>query len=185
MIDLFKIANEKKLKVYLFGSRHEVIKKAILKIKKEFVYINIKGRPGSQFDKNANPVSEMDVKLESVVVDEINIFKPDILFVALASPKEQKWITRNLPKLKVICAMEVGGAIDYYSGFVKPVPKFVEKLNLERLWRLIQEPSRIGRIFNALIFFPMKVIFEGHQSKITFIGKKIKALNILPILDGS
>lgn len=158
MIDLFKIANTEKLKVYFLGAKKEVNEKALAKIKTEYTEINAKGNSGPWLDNTANPISEVDSNIEKDIVKEINNFKPELLFIAFGAPKQEIWINNWLPKLNITGAMVVGGSLDYYAGFVKPVPKFFENLNLEWLWRLIQDPRRIGRVVNATIIFPIVVL---------------------------
>jgi N-acetylglucosaminyldiphosphoundecaprenol N-acetyl-beta-D-mannosaminyltransferase len=160
MLDLFEIANNKKLKIYLLGSTDKVIKKSLVKLKVEYPNLIAKGNSGPWLNNNAVPVSEVDSTLQFEIVKEINSFKPDLLFVAFGAPKQEIWINKYLKDLKVTGAMTVGGALDYYSGFVKPVPTLFTKLNLEWFWRLIQEPARISRVFNALIIFPFKLAID-------------------------
>ncbi|MBI4708873.1 MAG: WecB/TagA/CpsF family glycosyltransferase [Candidatus Portnoybacteria bacterium] len=99
-------------------------------------------------------------------VSLINQCQPDILFMALGAPRQEKWIAqnlKNLPSVKV--AMGVGGAFNMLSGRINRAPKFMRKVGLEWLWRLILEPRRIGRIFNAVIVFPWLVINYRSQNK--------------------
>lgn len=77
---------------------------------------------------------------------------PDLLFVAFGHPKQEKWIYKNLPKLKVKVAMGVGGAFDYISGQVPRAPKFLRNLGLEWLFRLLIQPWRIKRQFKLLTY---------------------------------
>ncbi|HSX48691.1 MAG TPA: WecB/TagA/CpsF family glycosyltransferase, partial [Candidatus Saccharimonadales bacterium] len=157
-----KIANEEKLKVFILGSRPEVNKKSVEKMSLEYPNLKIKGNSGPELDIKANPVSEVNVNLQSDIVKEINSFKPDLLFVAFGAPKQEIWISRHISKLNVAGAMAIGGTLDYYTGFVRAVPKFMENLGLEWLWRLIQEPTRVGRIFNAVVVFPLRAILSDH-----------------------
>lgn len=161
MLDLFNLGNNNKLKVYLLGSTNEVIKKSLVKINKEYKDINAKGNSGPWLDNSANPISEKDINLNNEVIKEINSFNPHLLFVAFGAPKQEKWISKNIDNLKVIGIMAVGGSLDYYSGVVKSVPKLFVNLKLEWLWRLIQEPYRLKRVFNALILFPVKLFLQN------------------------
>lgn len=158
MVDILKLADQKKMKVYLLGSRPFVNERAIDRIKREYPGIKINGNCGWKLDNNAEPISEVDSKLEIDIVQEINKFGPDFMFVAFGAPKQEKWIKKNISKLNVGGVMAVGGSLDYFSGTVREVPKIMEDLRLEWLWRLVQEPGRIGRIFNALIVFPLTVL---------------------------
>ena len=89
-------------------------------------------------------------------------FQPDILFVALGAPWQEKWIYHNLPKLpSVKIAIGVGGAFDFLIGKIKRAPKFLRALGLEWLWRIFNQPAgkrlwRIKRIYSAVIIFPWK-----------------------------
>jgi N-acetylglucosaminyldiphosphoundecaprenol N-acetyl-beta-D-mannosaminyltransferase len=105
----------------------------------------------------------MDRKLESDVVDRTNSFAPHLLFVAFGNPKQEIWIHKNLSKLNIGSAMAVGGTLCYIAGLVALPPKWMESLGLEWLWRLIHEPKRIKRIWNAVVVFPIKVF----QSKLS------------------
>jgi N-acetylglucosaminyldiphosphoundecaprenol N-acetyl-beta-D-mannosaminyltransferase len=81
---------------------------------------------------------------------------PDILFVALGAPKQERWIFENLNKLESVkLAMGVGGAFDFLSGKTKRAPLWMRKIGLEWFWRLIIEPRRVKRIIDAVIVFPV------------------------------
>jgi N-acetylglucosaminyldiphosphoundecaprenol N-acetyl-beta-D-mannosaminyltransferase len=89
----------------------------------------------------------------------IDAAAPDLLFVAFGAPKQELWLARNLPHLhSVKVAMGVGGAFDFIAGEKKRAPLWMRKTGLEWLFRLIRQPSRIGRIFNATVVFPFVFI---------------------------
>ncbi len=83
----------------------------------------------------------------------------DILFVAFGPPKQEKWISENLPNLDVRVAIGVGGAFDFISGKVRRAPKWVRNLGLEWLFRLIIQPWRAKRQ-TALVKFIFLVLKE-------------------------
>lgn len=90
-------------------------------------------------------------------------FAPDIMFVALGAPFQEKFIYHNLAKVpSVKVALGIGGAFDFISGKTKRAPKFMRRLGLEWLWRLFSHPqdrwNRAKRIFNAVIVFTFKVL---------------------------
>lgn len=96
----------------------------------------------------------------------INKEKPDLLLVALNFPRQEKWIAANLQKLpSVKLAIGVGGAFDFISQARVRAPLILRKLGLEWLYRLFQEPHRIKRIWNAIIVFPIKVLFTSSTSR--------------------
>jgi N-acetylglucosaminyldiphosphoundecaprenol N-acetyl-beta-D-mannosaminyltransferase len=96
----------------------------------------------------------------NLVIEKINSIKPETLLVGLGSPKQEKFIYENLNKMpSVKLAIGVGGAFDFISGNVKRAPKFLQRIGLEWLWRLILEPRRISRIskgVGGLIYLTFK-----------------------------
>ncbi len=101
-----------------------------------------------------------NLKLKTdALTSAINKAKPDILLVALGAPKQEKWIAENLPKLpSVKLAIGVGGTFDFISGLVRRAPRFMRALGFEWLWRLLIQPWRFRRIFNATIKFIATVL---------------------------
>ena len=94
-----------------------------------------------------------------MLLDKINQSGAQIIFVGFGCPRQEKWIFQNLDKLSHIkLAMAVGGTLDFLSGNRKRATYFMRKLGLEWLWRLIQEPSRAKRIWNATAVFLWTVI---------------------------
>ena len=75
--------------------------------------------------------------------------------MALGAPWQEKFIYHNLPKLpSVKLAIGVGGAFDFLTGKIQRAPKLLRILGLEWLWRLLKQPWRVKRIYNAVIVFP-------------------------------
>ena len=101
---------------------------------------------------------------EDVICERINKSGAHILLVAYGAPKQDLWIARNIIKLShVRLAMGVGGTFDFLAGTRKRAPRIMQRIGLEWLWRLILEPSRIGRIFKAVIVFPFFVLRYGRK----------------------
>lgn len=87
------------------------------------------------------------------------IIRPDCVLVALGAPAQEKWIRANLKRYPTIkLAMGVGGSFDFISGKILRAPKFMQKAGLEWFWRLIMQPWRVGRAYNAAVIFPIRVI---------------------------
>jgi exopolysaccharide biosynthesis WecB/TagA/CpsF family protein len=97
---------------------------------------------------------------EDAIVERINASGADILFVAYGAPAQDKWIARNLPRLKVKMAMGVGGALDFIAGVVPRAPEWMQRLGLEWLFRLYLQPWRIGRMLR-LPRFVLAVLLRG------------------------
>lgn len=93
------------------------------------------------------------------IIQRINETQPHLLLVAYGAPAQDLWIAdhlREMPGVRV--AMGVGGTFDFLAGLRKRAPHRMQQLGLEWLWRLFQEPSRIGRIWNAVVVFPFLVL---------------------------
>lgn len=156
-LDLVQLANKLNWKLYFLGGLGSEANDAKEILERSYKSVKIQASPGPRLDENANPLSEIDRKSESDTVEAINNFKPEILFVAFGAPRQEKWVAKWLPKLDVGGSMVVGGAFRYISGNATLPPKWLERMGLEWLWRLIAEPGRIKRIITATIIFPLSV----------------------------
>lgn len=142
LMDICGLAEEFGYSVFLLGSRPETIPKAAISLKEKFPDLKIAGFYHGYF--NAQEEEEIIHKIASAA--------PDIVFVGLDIPRQEKWIFKYLPKLCTNIVMGVGGSFDVISGKLKRAPAFMRTLGLEWLFRLIQEPWRIGRILNLPVF---------------------------------
>lgn len=127
-------------KVYLYGAKEEIIQKAKLELENIFPKINIVGVCNGYSSE------------EEAVKDIINK-KPDILFVGTGSPKQEKFIIKYrdyFENTKIL--MPVGGAYDVISKSKKRAPNWTIKCNIEWLYRLLQEPTRIKRQLKLIEF---------------------------------
>lgn len=170
-IELIKLSNENKWKVFFLGGTGNEAAFAASKLKSFGVSDNknlklkIETAKGPKLNERGEVVTEVDRKIEIDMIQKINKFAPQILFVAFGNPKQEIWIYNNLSKLNIGGAMAVGGTFRYIAGLSKLPPKWMEKLELEWVWRLITEPFRFKRILNAFPIFPLKVFWykvSGH-----------------------
>ncbi|MCC6804811.1 MAG: WecB/TagA/CpsF family glycosyltransferase [Anaerolineae bacterium] len=83
---------------------------------------------------------------EDGIVERVNAAGADILFVAYGAPEQDKWIARNLPRLRVKMAMGIGGSLDFVAGAIPRAPQSFQRLGLEWLYRLYLQPWRIRRM---------------------------------------
>lgn len=155
---LIKLAAEKDWKVFLLGGLDNEARLASDKLVTDKWKLKIESSAGPRLDENAIPISEEDRKLEKEAIEKINNFNPHLLFVAFGNPKQEIWVHKNLSKLKIGGAMCVGGTLRYIAGLSLLPPNWMSTLGLEWLWRLISEPKRIGRIFRAVIVFPVRCL---------------------------
>ena len=120
---------------YLVGGKQEVIDETVAKLRQEFSGINIVGyRNGYLKEENA----------EKNLIDDITEKKPDVVFVAMGSPK-QELLMEKIQKRHQAIFQGLGGSFDVYTGHVLRAPKWWVDHNLEFAYRLIKEPKRIKR----------------------------------------
>ena len=158
-LELCKLANRKGWRVFLLGGENGVAGETKQVLKRNLKRVEIEALDGPMLNLAANPVSKKDRKIEDQVVSAINKFKPHFLFVAFGAPKQEKWLSRWLPKLNIGGAMVVGGAFNYIAGRSKIPPAWIEEIGLEWTWRLIAEPWRLRRVLRAFPTFPLKVFW--------------------------
>lgn len=150
---LCKLAVEKKYKIFMYGAKEETIVAAKNKIEEKFHGINIVGYING-YEKD-----------EQKIINTINKTKPNILFVALGSPKQELFITKNMNILNCNIFQGVGGSFDVFSGNIKRAPKWMQKIGLEWLYRLLKEPKRFFRQLK-LIKFIFVVLFTKKEKHI-------------------
>jgi len=127
-------------KLFLFGAKPGVAEEAAEKIEAEYKGINICGVNDGYFED------------DTAIRAKIAAAEPDVLFVCLGAPKQEKWMAETIASLPAKIMIGLGGALDVYSGRTKRAPKFWRKLGLEWLYRLLKEPKRIGRMLKLPLF---------------------------------
>lgn len=144
-----KKSSKEKLKIFLLGAGNGVAEKVKDKLEKKCKGIKITGTySGSPAESE-----------EKEIIKKIDKSNAEILFVAFGAPKQEIWIAKNIKKLKSVkVAMGVGGSFDFITGIRKRAQKWLQKTGLEWLYRVIQQPSRFKRIYNATIKFPIKIL---------------------------
>lgn len=134
--ELLKIAETRRLSVFLLGGKPTVAERAAEKLVADLPSLNICGTHHGYFDKSG--------KENQAVAEQIRKAAPDLLFVCFGFPAQEKWICENLDSLpSVSLAMGLGGSLDVWSGDKKRAPKLVQRLCLEWLWRASLEPKRL------------------------------------------
>jgi len=143
MMKLLDRGNEHRYRVYLLGASEEVSKKVEDNIRRDFPNVVVAGRNNGYYTDAEEPA----------VVEKIAAANADILFVAMTSPKKEKFIAKWNDKLNVTVRHGVGGSFDVYSGKVERAPEIWMRLGLEWLYRVKQEP---GRLWKRYLFTNLK-----------------------------
>ncbi len=143
MKDLLHLANKESLRVFFLGAREEVLNKAIDNVKRDYPGIQVAGCHHGFFEEN-------DLEVVSMVKES----SPDMVFVALGFPRQERWIHNNYHLFQKGIFMGVGGSFDVLSGTIKRAPELWRKLNIEWLYRLIKQPQRWKR----MAFLPLFIL---------------------------
>lgn len=151
--ELFRAACRHGYRVYLLGAKPGVAEQAAHNLAGDFPGLRIVGCHDGYFSDDGPVVADIRAK------------GPDILLVALGMGKQEKWIWRHRKELGVPVSIGVGGSLDVYAGIARRAPRWVQKMGLEWLYRLLREPSRFGRML-VLPYFLMLVIFESMKQKL-------------------
>ena len=120
--------------VYLLGSKPGVAELAGKKLREKHPGLQICGMADGYFQE------------EGPVLEKINQAKPDVLFVCLGAPKQEKFMAAHQKDLDVRLMIGLGGSLDSFAGTVKRAPKWMIACNLEWFYRLLKEPWRFKRM---------------------------------------
>jgi len=135
MTRLLERASAEGWRVYLLGAAPGVAGEAAEKIRQAYPGLKVAGTHHGYFrDDEA-----------AEVVEKIRMAAPDLVFVAMGAPRQERWIDSHLAGTGAAAALGVGGSFDVLAGRVRRAPAWVRRLRLEWLYRLLREPSRWRR----------------------------------------
>ena len=135
MPGLCELAEREGYTIFLFGATPEVNEQACEVIRSTYPGIKLVGQQHGY-------LAHEDME---GFIDRLKQLSPDILFVALGSPKQEQWIMQYLPELNISVCQGVGGTFDVLSGNVRRAPWIFRSMNLEWLYRLLASPKRLIR----------------------------------------
>lgn len=154
LLKLLETGNRNKWSFYLLGADEATSTKAAEVINRIYPNVTILGRHHGFFDQ----------KEDARIVEDIGALSPDILVVALGAPHAERWIHKYKNKLHVRVAIGVGGSLDIIAGKVKRAPAIWQKLNVEWLFRLVNQPSRWRRQLILPRFAIRAILFKEKGS---------------------
>lgn len=124
-------------KVYYMGSTEHALSLIEERLKKEYPNIEVRTFSPSFCD-------ELSSEESKGIIDDINTFAPDILFVSMTAPKQEKWVARHRDSIKdVKIIASIGAVFEFYAGSVKRAPSWAVKMHIEWLVRFLKEPRRM------------------------------------------
>ncbi len=141
--------NHKKL--FLLGAKPGVAEQAAQKLEAAHPGLTVCGTHDGYFQED-DPVTEA-----------VRAAGADAVFVCLGAPKQEYWMIENGPRTGAAFLIGLGGSLDVFAGAVKRAPRAWQKLGLEWLYRLLKQPSRIGRMAKLPLFLASAFQAKGKK----------------------
>lgn len=151
---LLEEAAKRKISVFFFGGKPGVAEEAAEEGRRRWPGLQVAGCRNGYFSADE----------ETAIINEINGSGAAMLFAALGAPKQEKWLNHYAAELKPCLRMGIGGSFDVLAGKMQRAPKWMQDAKLEWLFRLMKQPSRIGRMM-ALPKFVLEVRKEKRKNK--------------------
>lgn len=127
------------IRIFFLGSTDSVLEKLVERVKLDFPNVEVCGVYSPPF-KAAFSVAD-----NAEMIAAINAAKPNVLWVGMTAPKQEKWILTNKDQLNVNFIGAIGAVFDFYAGTKKRAPQWICNLGLEWLPRLLREPKRLWK----------------------------------------
>lgn len=138
---------------YFYGGKKNVAEKLAAALAKTYPGLKIAGT-------YTPPFRELSHSEDKQIVSKINHAKPDILWVGLGAPKQEKWMAAHLGKIHAAVMIGVGAAFDFHTATVPWAPPWIRKIGFEWAYRLLKEPKRMWRRNFDSPLFLIKIISQ-------------------------
>lgn len=133
MLELF--ARDNGLKHYFYGGSPETLQMLEQKLRERYPHLQIAGMVSP-------PFRSLSAEEDAAEIEKINASGADIIWVGLGAPKQENWMYDHRDKVRGVM-IGVGAGFDYHAGNIKRAPMWMQKLSLEWLYRLMQDPKRL------------------------------------------
>ena len=154
MKEMLKISNEEGYRHFFYGSTEETLKKLQRTLKRSYPNVQVVGM-------FSPPFRTLSAQEDEEIVHMINESNADFVWIGLGAPKQERWMAEHQGKIKGFM-IGVGAAFDYEAGNIDRAPMWMQKANLEWLYRLLQEPKRLfKRYFYTNTKFIWNAVIRG------------------------
>lgn len=137
MLELFAISKEKGYRHYFYGATEETLQSMREVLERDYPGIEIAGM-------YAPPFRTLTPQEDAQIVAKINESRPDFIWIGLGAPKQEEWMYQHMGQLQGVL-IGVGAGFDYLAGYIKRAPRWMQRMSLEWLYRLLQDPKRLWR----------------------------------------
>ncbi len=158
---LLTYACEQGLRVAIIGgSDPSIVRDARENLQKRYPTLDLVSEQGGKIGLDGT----MDESGEDACM-RLTLAEPAILLVAFGHPRQERWIARHLHQFPTVrVAVGIGGTIDFWANHLSRAPQWMQRIGLEWLYRVWQEPRRLRRIVRAVIVFPLRVFFSSSST---------------------
>ena len=143
LMDVVRLAEKKELTIYLLGSKLEYLERVFFNLQRSFPGVRIIGRQSGFFDPER----------EALIKESLRKSSPDIVFIGMGFPHQEKWISENLDSFSRAVVFSVDGALDVLSGRERKAPDYFQLRGLAWLWRIISRPWHVIKVFYTIQFY--------------------------------
>jgi len=146
-LGLMEKMNRRGGRVFFFGSSDEVLSRIQLRARQDYPRLEVNGL--------SPPYGAWSRAENHAMVQRICEWRPDVLWVGMTAPKQEKWVHANLGELAVPIIGSIGAVFDFYANVTPRAPRWLRELGLEWAFRLVREPRRLWRrtLISAPRFF--------------------------------
>lgn len=154
MGEILKTSAQKGYRHYFYGSTEETLEKLYHALQHDYPGAQIAGMYSPPF----RPLTDEEDRL---IVEQINEAKPDFVWIGLGAPKQERWMAEHQGKISGFM-VGVGAGFDYFAGNISRAPMWMQKSNLEWVYRLMQDPKRLfSRYFHTNTKFIWNAVVRG------------------------
>lgn len=151
---LFERSGENHIRHYFYGSTEETLAELDCRLRTTYPAIQLAGM-------FSPPFRALSAEEDAEYVEAINMTAPDIVWVGLGAPKQERWMAAHEGKIDALM-VGVGAGFDYFAGNIKRAPEWMQKHNLEWAYRLMQDPKRLmGRYLSTNASFVLNAMILG------------------------
>jgi N-acetylglucosaminyldiphosphoundecaprenol N-acetyl-beta-D-mannosaminyltransferase len=155
MLDVCAWSETRGAKHFFYGGADGVAQRLAEKLKQKFPKLQVAGT-------FTPPFRALNADEEKNLRKQVAALKPDIFWVGLSTPKQEKFMAEFLPKLDATLMIGVGAAFDFHSGRVRQAPRWMQRSGLEWFYRLCREPRRLAkRYFRNNPLFLLKIFCQS------------------------
>ena len=138
---------------YFYGSTPEVLANLTGRLAERFPGLKVVG-------SHSPPFKPLTKEEDQSIIQEINTANPDIVWVGIGTPKQERWMASHLDQLSASVLIGVGAAFDFLSGNKPQAPGWIQRCGLEWIFRLLSEPRRLWRRYAEYPYFVWLVIAQ-------------------------